>query len=360
MPTPPSAPRHWLPALALALAAGTAGGALFNALGMPLAWMLGSMSACSVAALARLPVATPSRIRPPMSAVIGIILGSSVTPDLFGHARDWLVPLAALPLFLVASAAASILYFQRVGGFDQKTAYFAGMPGGLVEMVLLADASDADARVVSLVHALRILLVVLLLPLAIRLLTGAPVTGVPPASSATLGADDLLWIACAGVGGVAFGVLARLPLGFLLGPLLASAALHATGLSDFELPGWVAATAQVVLGATVGCRFRGVSGPEILRIGGLGLGAVLLLLTITGLFAAAVASVSDYGFTAMLLAYSPGGLAEMSLVAYALDVEVMFVFAMHICRVLLVASGAPLALPLCIPAARAGPGRRGG
>src|SRR5689334_317390 len=92
--------RRHLPGLALALLVGTAGGALFHAMGTPLAWMLGSMTACAIAALAGLPVATPHPIRPPMTAVIGIILGSSVTPELFDHAARWAIPLAVLPVFL--------------------------------------------------------------------------------------------------------------------------------------------------------------------------------------------------------------------------------------------------------------------
>lgn len=51
---------------------------------------------------------------------------------------------------------------------------------------------------------------------------------------------------------------------------------------------------------------------------------------------------SGYDFTAVLLAYSPGGLAEMSLIAYALNIEVMFVFSLHVARVILVALGAGL------------------
>jgi len=43
-----------------------------------------------------------------------------------------------------------------------------------------------------------------------------------------------------------------------------------------------------------------------------------------------------HGVVPLLLAYSPGGLAEMSLVALALQIEVAFVAAHHIIRILFV------------------------
>ena len=53
-------------------------------------------------------------------------------------------------------------------------------------------------------------------------------------------------------------------------------------------------------------------------------------------FAFLVSRVSPYGVVPLLLAYSPGGLAEMSLVALALQIEVAFVAAHHIIRILFV------------------------
>ncbi|MFD1880590.1 AbrB family transcriptional regulator [Paracoccus pacificus] len=337
--------RHVFLGFGLALIIGTAGGFLFHALRVPLAWMLGAMTASSIAAIAGAPVAAPAAARIPMTALIGVILGSSVRPDLFDHLNEWVFPLLMLPVFLAAGAAASVAYFVRVGGLDLKTAYFAGMPGGLVEMVLMAEANKADAHTVSLVHALRVLLVIMILPFAIRLFTGAPVSSTMPVAAGTPDMTDLLWVLLCVVGGSAVGILLRLPIRFFLGPLLFSAVLHATGVTDFNLPGWTAGAAQVVLGTVIGCRFRGVAPAEVLRIGIMSLGAVVILLAITALFAGIVGRISGYGFTAMLLAYSPGGLAEMSLIAYTLKIETMFVFGMHLLRVLIVAFGAALVLP---------------
>jgi membrane AbrB-like protein len=91
-----------------------------------------------------------------------------------------------------------------------------------------------------------------------------------------------------------------------------------------------------VLGTVIGCRFLGAPPREILRILGLSVGATVILLTITVIFAVLVSRVAPHGVVPLLLAYSPGGLAEMSLVALALQIEVAFVAAHHIFRILFV------------------------
>ncbi|WP_163069368.1 AbrB family transcriptional regulator, partial [Acinetobacter baumannii] len=63
-------------------------------------------------------------------------------------------------------------------------------------------------------------------------------------------------------------------------------------------------------------------------------------------FAFIVAHVSGFGVVTLALAYSPGGLAEMSLIAVALHAEVGFVAAHHIIRVFLIMISAPLVFRL--------------
>ncbi|CAA9317743.1 MAG: hypothetical protein AVDCRST_MAG90-839, partial [uncultured Microvirga sp.] len=54
-----------------ALTLGVLGGWSFSRLGLPLPWMLGPMTICTLAALLRAPIAAPAVVRPPMTMVIG-------------------------------------------------------------------------------------------------------------------------------------------------------------------------------------------------------------------------------------------------------------------------------------------------
>ena len=326
---------------ALALAIGGIGGWAFYHWHMPLAWMLGSMAACGAGALLRLPLSSPATIRPLMTAVIGTMLGTAFGPHLLDHVDEWLIPLAGLLVFIPLAGFTSYQYFRRIAGFDMPTAYFSGMPGGLVEMVTLGTERGGDERTIALIHAARIFLVVFSLPFLIELLFGMelPRTVRDPIPLSAVGLDDALWFTATLVAGLVIGKILRLPARFLLGPMLVSAAIHYFGGSDFVLPTVVISAAQVVIGTTVGCRFVGVPFRVILRILKLAAGSTAILMALTLLSAKVVSLLSGEAETSLLLAYSPGGLAEMSLIALSLDIGIAFVIVHHIVRVLLVVAG---------------------
>jgi membrane AbrB-like protein len=323
---------------ALALAIGGGGGFLFSSFNLPLPWMLGAMSACTLATLFQAPVAAPDAVRPPMTVVIGVMLGAGFSPQVVESVVHWLPTIAGLAVFVVIAGAACVTYFRMVAKFDLPTAYFAGMPGGLIEMVIVGGEKGGDARTIALVHSARILLVVMALPFIIQIISGTALG--PRARLGTSVFDtpwtDEAWFLATAAAGVVLGRVLRLPARLLVGPMLASAIVHVTGLTRFVPPTEVANIAQLVLGTTIGCRFAGSTPREILRILWLTFLSTVILLGLTLLFAVGISRVSDYDVVPLLLAFSPGGLAEMSLVALSLGVEVAFVASHHIIRVVFV------------------------
>ncbi|WP_210190782.1 AbrB family transcriptional regulator [Ensifer aridi] len=338
---------------ALTLALAVIGALAFWYLHMPLPWLLGSMFATSLAAIARAPISVPAFARPPMTAVIGTILGSSFHAGLFDHISQWIIPLIGLLFFLIVAGAASYFYFRKLAGFDHTTAYFAGMPGGLVEMVVLGTERGGDERMMALVHSARIFLVVMSLPFILQAITGQSVgRGVAnwiPLSS--LDAVEIGWFLFAVLVGVAVGTIARFPARYLLGPMIVSALLHYFGVTDLAVPTAILCVAQVIIGAAVGARFAKASPRTVLKVLALSVGSTAQLLMITVIAALAVSSMTGFAFEALVLAYSPGGLAEMSLMALSLHVEVPFVILHHVVRVLLVVAGSTAAFRLVRPSA---------
>lgn len=326
---------------ALTLSIATAGGWAMWHFHMPLAWLLGAMIATGLGALIRLPLSMPAFARPPMTAIIGAMLGTSFTPAVFEHAGLWLFSLCGLAVFIMAAGTLVYGYFRLAAGLDHPTAFFSAMPGGLVEMVTLGAERGGDEKTIALIHAARIFLVVLTLPFLIQLFTGASIsrTGTSYVSLSNVEFIDLAWFAAAAIAGVGAGVLLRLPARYLLGPMLASAVLHFAGVTDFEMPSAALAAAQVVIGATVGCRFAMAPPKEILKVISISIGSTFLLICISLAFTAALAYFTGERFIALVLAYSPGGLAEMSIIALSLGIEVPFVVLHHIVRVLLVVAG---------------------
>tara|TARA_R110002124_G_scaffold104370_13_gene254390 strand:- start:44497 stop:45675 length:1179 start_codon:yes stop_codon:yes gene_type:complete len=331
----------------LALAIGTMGGATFNYFGLPLAWMLGSMCACTFASLLKVPVAPLPKVQPVITAVLGVLLGAGFTPDLILSMLDWLPSLVGLMIFTIVSAMIGPFYFRFVGRLDKPTAMLSAMPGGLVEMTTLGQENGADVTVIALVQASRILLVVVSVPYLIWLVTGIPVPyGIAASKASVFDVSTMTYLSLVFqmLTGMALGKVLRLPARSLLGPMLISGILHASGMSKLQPPGDLIVVAQLVLGTLVGSRFAGISPTLVLRILLLSAGYVFLFLLAAVFFAKVLANLYNYDVGPLLLSYAPGGVTEMSLIALSMQTDAAFVSGHHIIRMMIVVAFAGLIL----------------
>lgn len=328
------------------LALGSLGGATFYLLSLPLPWMLGSLCVTMAASVAAWPIQGPTRLRPAIVAVIGVLLGSRFTPEIVEQASQALVSLAILLAYLLIVGAVIVPYYRFVGRQDWTTAYFAGMPGGLSEMIELGEARGANVPAIVLAHSLRIVLTIGLMAFMFRVILGHDVGAAGSgggAGSLTL-LDAAILTGCAVVG-VPVGTWLRLPAPAFLGPLVLSAATHLTGLTASVPPNMLVNAAQVALGTILGCRFLGISVSSLARAGLISLGATLLTLTLALLAAIAIQQAAGIRVDQGILALAPGGLTEMGLIALAINADVAFVAIHHVARILVVLVLAPLLLP---------------
>ncbi|MCC6471433.1 MAG: AbrB family transcriptional regulator [Alphaproteobacteria bacterium] len=321
----------------------SAGGVVCWWLQTPLPWMIGAMTVVTAAALYGLPVRSLHPLRMAMVTILGVMLGSSFTPALFSQLGAWPLPLSGLLVYCAATLGAGVLYFRYVAGVDVTTSFFSAAPGGLNEMTIVGTQMGGDERIISLTHAVRILIAVFTIPIwfrifmdyspAARAAANVGMLEVPVLELAKLGA-------CAVIGGI-LGKRLRLPAWQVLGPMIASAAAHMTGLTAARPPIELISAAQVVMGVGVGCRFAGTRLSEVRT-------AILHAMVFAGItIAIAVLSatvlhqLTGLPIAALVLAYAPGGLAEMSLVALALSIDIAFVATHHAFRLLIVLAITP-------------------
>ncbi|MSP87508.1 MAG: AbrB family transcriptional regulator [Alphaproteobacteria bacterium] len=319
-----------------ALAIGTLGGALFDWLRLPLPWMLGAMAATTAASIAGVPQRVPGKLRQTMVVVIAVMLGSAFTPDVLPRLEAWAISLIGVIVYVVAATLLVLILFRKSFGHDPLTSLLCATPGGLGEMVVLAQANGADDRLVALSHSTRVFIVVMVLPFWFRFVEGyvPPVQSVPGLGLFAFDPAEFALLAACGVAGYFAATWLKLPAAPLIGPLGLSAIVHLTGLSSHRPPWEIVALAQVVMGSAVGARFAGVPFAEVRRMAVAGSASAAILLSLTVVFAWVLHHLTGLSMQSLVLSFAPGGLAEMSLVALALDIDTAFVSTHHATRMI--------------------------
>ena len=328
--------RRILPALLL----GTAGGALFALLHVPLAWMLGALFATTIATLAGRQIFVPTILRAPFVVILGVLVGSWFAPDMAAHVVRWWPSLLALIPYIAVVTLVTTLWFVRISRYDPITAFFCSAPGGFSEMVLAGERAGGDLRRIALIHAIRVLVVVSVLPL-FAWLVEAETTGMVRPAVPDAGWRDLLLLGLCGIVGGTVGAILRLPAGPLLGAMVASGGAHMSGLVHGTPPAWSVAAAQVVIGAAAGCRFSGTTARMVLRTLGESVLSTTLMLMLAGIAAYTLHRLTGLPFAALILAFIPGGLAETSLIAIVLEIDPAFVATHHVLRIAIIVLAVP-------------------
>jgi uncharacterized protein len=322
------------------------GGTVAAHIGLPLPYMLGAIFITMGAAIAGWPVTRPARaVVQPMRVVLGVMLGSTITPALLDHLMAILGSMLVVPFFVITASAFGLVYYHRVAGYSREEAFFCAVPGGLHIMTMYAEETGVDIRRVSLAHALRITFVVILAPLAARFFVEMPDVNAVR-NAATLfdsRVSDLVLLAAAGLVGWLVGRTLRMPGAHMIGPMLASATLHVSGITAARPPGEAIIISQAILGGYIGSRYVGEQLAVVRSAIVYAFGHVVMMLSIGFVFAA----ILHYGFGVPvltgLLSFAPGGMAEIGLIALALHLDVGFVATIQVSRVVTIALFAPYA-----------------
>jgi membrane AbrB-like protein len=339
-----SAVWHFLWQTALGFAIGIAGAATFLHFSLPLPWFLGSLSFCLAASIFNAPIRRPMFISVPVRAILGVAVGTAFTPALFGRMGSMFGSLLILIPFMIGIMLVGMAYFGRVARFDRPTAFFCAVPGGLADMVTMAEDAGANVRAVTLIQATRILMLVFFLPLWLQATSGYHVGGLSPRgvhlSQFTL-RDALVLAVLAAVG---WQLAKRIGLAGapLVGPMLLSGIAHVAGLTEAKMPIELLIVAQVSLGIMLGAQFRGLTAREFASTVLWGVGFSAVLIATTAMMALFVSHVTGFDSATVLLAYSPGGQAELNLLAFILGLDVAFTAMHHLVRLAIAILGAQL------------------
>ena len=330
----------WREALIIALAA--VGGGLFSLLGMPAAWLSGSMLLSAVVSLIR---PLPSLRRPWFDSTMvlsGTILGSAATPEALAAAARYPASLVVLLIGVAAIMLATGAYLRHVARWPWIDALLAAAPGALSTVLAVAQAKGANIGRISVVQLFRLLVLVALLPSAMQM-SGAA-AGVPLPVLLPVGAGTMLGVTMAGLGlGLVFdriGLAAPL----MYGATFASAILHGSGMVEGSLPQPIQIAVQVLLGSTMGGRIAQIPRSELKGLFPLAIGGFAVSIGVAFLFAWPAAWLANVSYASGMAAFAPGGLEAMAMLAFAMGLDTLYVGAHHLVRFVVIGLAMPLVL----------------
>ena len=323
------------------VAYGAGGGLLFLWLELPGGLISGAMGVVALAAtVLKRPLALPPVLAHVILMTLGTSLGSMVSPQMLRNLSDYPITIGVLALATFGATFGSSYYLQRVHGWDRASAFLAGAPGALSQIILLATERNADVPGIAVVQTMRVIILTAALPLLLNLIGLMPHTGLalraPPAT-----VPNLVILAIAAVAASYLLHRLKFPASWMFGAMLASAVLHGVGWVEGGLPLWAYAVALAGIGTLIGTRFAKISGRTILRHILASLGSFVVAVTISAAFVAILVLTTQAKLSDLIVAFAPGAMDAMLALALTLHIDPVFVGAHHLSRFVFVTMATP-------------------
>ncbi|MCA0256602.1 MAG: AbrB family transcriptional regulator [Proteobacteria bacterium] len=324
------------------LLVGAAGAATAWYLAFPAPFLIGPAVTVMLVGLAGVKLVIPATLRNACFLLVGVSMGTSVTPEVFVAAKRW-----PFSFVMVVITVAILLYvaawmLQHLFRLDRRTALLASSPGHLSFILGLSADIKADVPMVAVIQSVRVMALTLAVPpilSALGMATPGPLDIRP--------AMNLPILAAVVIVGFGLGLLFtrwKFPAALLLGGLAVSAIAHVTGLVSGQVHTIIMNPVYVVLGSMIGTRFSGVS-IVAMRTAFIAGGVTTVVVTILSAASAALVSwVTGVPFNAALIAFAPGGLETMAAMAVMMHVDATYVGSHHVLRLIFLSFLMPWAM----------------
>lgn len=324
----------------------TLGGYAFYRLGVPAAWLSGAMVAVVIWGAFGLTRPMPRPLADAAMLVSGATMGAGITPEALAAVGRYPASLAILALAVVVATGASALWLTRVSGWRRDDAILASAPGALSTVLIIAAERNGAVASIAVVQSIRLFVIIALLPSLVVFLGGGsgatlPGEGMPVESPA--GLAEVM------IGGLVLGLVLerlRIAASILLGATIVSATLHGTGWAPGVVPPPLAVAGLILIGVYIGERFRTLELSSLGRTIPAALASLFITVTVSVAFAAGAAAAAGIGFADAMVAFAPGGLEAMMVLALILGLDPLYVGVHHLARFLGIATALPFVMRL--------------
>lgn len=321
------------------------GGALFHLLHLPVPWLLGPMIGVFAGSrlLKRWQPSWPAAAKNAGIMIVGYSIGLSLTVSTLASIGQQLPSMITLTLLLMVFAISMAYVLSRWTGIPFQTMLIGSIPGGLSQIVVLAEEQEGiDITVVTFLQVSRLMMIVIFVPLLVfSPLFGADMDAVSSTVVRSSGSWSTLFpaiipflILCPLAAW--FGKKIRFPTAYLLMPMIITCVLQIVGLHGPALPVGILDVAQLLIGSSVGLMLHPEQLQHKLRMTLLAIGSGIVLILFACIMTLILMKWHGVSAATGLLSMAPGGMDQMGIIAHEVHADVATVSCYQLFRTLLI------------------------
>ncbi|GLB60655.1 AbrB family transcriptional regulator [Cytobacillus sp. NCCP-133] len=308
----------------ITLTAASIGAFLFSLLSIPVAFLLGAMTAVLIGSrVSRTPFYWPVKLRDAGIAIVGYSIGLSFTKEAVLLILQKLPFILLVTVCMILFSALSALWIAKLMRMDYPTVLIGSIPGGLSQMILLAEeVKGIDITVVTFMQVARLTMIIFIVPFLIfgpwfHASPGFSIQATEPVWGDLF--PNILFFALFSFIGILLSKRLNLPTPYLLGPIMGTASLVIAGMNGPELPPAILDFSQLLIGAHIGLMMK----PEKLshKVRTISLAALsgLLLIVASLLLSMLIMRFFHLSPATSFLSLAPGGMDQMAIVAHEIQ-----------------------------------------
>lgn len=315
-------------------------GTLFMLFHIPVPWLLGPMVAMVIGTnVIKRRFVWHWKIRNLGMMIIGYTIGLSMTLSALNEMACQLPSMLLMTILLLLLCAGIAYVISKLSDHDYSTSLLASIPGGLTQVLMLAEETKGiNLAVVTVTQLIRLMLIIVSMPLLVMLPFFSENTEsssiVDPISTATSVSlfPNILIFALVGVVLTFLAVKINFPTAYLIGPMLGVIILQLNGLDGPELSPVLINGSQLMIGTHVGLMLNTNQLPGKVRTIGLALVSGLMLLVIGVLLSFLLTQFQSISSATSLLSMAPGGMDQMGIIAHEIGADLSIVSGYQLFR----------------------------
>ena len=320
--------------LMISIILGTLGAILAWYLNMPAPFLLGPTIVCSISAIMGLKFSIPDFLRNLGFTIIGITIGSNITPNSLSQISTWPISLLMMLSTIILITFFGKFFLSTFYTIDKKSSILASSPGHLSFVLSISNDIKTDTPKIAIIQSIRVLSLTLLTPLLVITTTDIEISNNFIINEKTIPLTQLLLIL---VASLIFGLAimkTKIPAPFLMGGIICTTFSHGSGITEGLILPIFSIFAFIILGIIIGARFVSV---DIKLLKSSFLGGFILTLSgavVSFLFAFLTSKITKIELVDAIIAFAPGGLETMLAMGSIVDADPTYVALHHVIRIL--------------------------